>query len=274
MKFQVADVSVELAHVTDADYHAIRAHLDQNLAAGGKAREGIERAFAFATNRCPAANPSDLWHHVIYRRFLESSLQRRPGTNPGQSWVRAGGEALEVFFGGYYTPVLAPHSIRLRPLLSRDAKRAALLAMGCDEVVGDAKLDTAIEGLHGGTWRIFGGAHIKASLAERISDDVPTSVQMMKRGYFSPLLTLDVKSFPPRDLVNRGELGTPQRPSEKRKYIEQHGSFDDCYSYNQRTQPSVGSTPSGKRIQVLQLAGAADQFVADCVSRWQAFPKA
>lgn len=89
----------------------------------------------------------------------------------------------------------------------------------------------------------------------------------MRRGYLSALLTLDVKSFPPSSSVsdarayqNKGEMGTPEDPSDKRRYIEDHGSFDLCISYNQRTVPSPSTTASGKRIYTVDLGGAADAF--------------
>ena len=92
---------------------------------------------------------------------------------------------------------------------------------------------------------------------------------MMRRGYFSPLWTLDVKSFPPPhgDLVNRGELGTPDSPSEKRRYIEEHGEFDGCYSANLRTVPSARQTASGKRIYTLDLFNQPDDFAQGVITR-------
>jgi BsaWI restriction endonuclease type 2 len=116
---------------------------------------------------------------------------------------------------------------------------------------------------------IFGGVHVKASLAERVSDDVPASRAMMGAGYYSPLWTLDVKSFPPPrgDLINRGELGSPANPSVKRGYIEEHGEFDACYSANARSVPSLIETPSGKRIYRIRLNEQPDQFIQDVIAR-------
>ena len=118
--------------------------------------------------------------------------------------------------------------------------------MGLTGKVGDSKLDLVLYGNHEGKKVVFRGVHSKASLAERVSDDVPCSEAMMKQGFASFLYTFDSKSFPPPagDLVNRGEMGTKEQPSDKRKYIEEHGSFDACFSYNLRTIPSLESTPS------------------------------
>jgi hypothetical protein len=156
-------------------------------------------------------------------------------------------------------------------LISKPKKLAALKAMGIAGVVGSDKLDVGL--FIDDTDRIFGGVHVKASLAERVSDDVPCSRAMMNNGYFSPLWTLDVKSFPPPqgDLVNRGELGTPANPSEKCKYVEEHGDFDHMFSGNARTVASKEKTNSGKRVIVIEPATQPDLFAAEVMSRAQAF---
>ena len=261
----------EIANVDDQQYSKIRKRLADELSVQSRKRDAISNTFLYAITLCPSANPSDVWHHIIYRSFLGQPN----ASDPKQSWVRASGEALEVFFEQYYNPLLVKHEIRLRALISRKAKREALLQMRIANV-GDAKLDTVLEGkIKGGHYQIFGSAHVKASLAERISDDEPASRAMISRGLFSPILTLDVKSFPPPhgDLVNRGELGSIDIPSEKRKYIEVHGSFDNCYSYNLRTVPSKPPTHSGKCIKVQGFKLQQDAFVTDTASRWNSFLK-
>lgn len=265
-------VEVEIENVTNKEYAHIRKFLETELQRQRKKRDAISNTFFYAIQLCPEANPSDIWYHIIYRTFIQLPNQ----SNPHQSWVRAGGEALEIFFECYYNPLLGQHGIKMRSLISRQARRDSLLKMDIDKEVGDAKLDIVLEGEMSGQYYVFGGAHVKASLAERVSDDVPTSLAMMARRLFSPLLTLDVKSFPPPhgDLINRGELGSVEKPSEKRKYIEIHGSFDNCYSYNLKTVPSKSPTPSGKCIIVQNLKMEPDVFVKDVVKHWNNFSKA
>lgn len=244
--------------------------MDRNLANPKiKNRDAIGRAFLYVLQNCPTANPSDLWHHVIYRLYCETISQYRP-QDPKQSWVRASGEALEIILQQWYTPVLSPHRIKIQALIGTSQKLEALNKMGISATVGAAKLDMVLYmGTDPNYWTIFGGVHVKASLAERVSDDIPASRAMMKAGYFSPLWTLDVKSFPPPqgNLINRGELGTPDSPTEKRKYIEVHGDFDGCYSANSRSIPSTGPTSSGKKIYKLNLANQPDQFAQDIIAR-------
>ncbi|NEW81963.1 MAG: hypothetical protein GZ094_06325 [Mariniphaga sp.] len=147
--------------------------------------------------------------------------------------------------------------------------------MGLEGEIGGSKLDLALYGNLNDKWVIFGGVHSKASLAERVSDDVPTSVAMMKKGLISILYTFDSKSFPPPhgNLLNKGELGSFANPSDKRKYIEDHGSFDGCFSYNTRTQPSINATKSGKMIYVSKLDKTSDHFVEFVSDSWEKYKK-
>lgn len=63
-----------------------------------------------------------------------------------------------------------------------------------------------------------------------------------------------------RAYINKGELGTPDAPTDKRKYIEEHGSFNACFSLNKRTVPSPAETYSGKMIYTVQPNGKPDKF--------------
>lgn len=266
---------VLLSGISKPQYLAAEAHLVglftklNRVNADMSNRQAIFEALNYAVTALPGLNPSDVYHHVVYRLYLREYNR----TRPEQSWVRAGGEAMELFVQNHYVPMLAPHGIRIHALFSAAAKKAALEEMGLVGRVGNSKLDVALYGTHRGQEVIFGGVHCKASLAERVSDDVPCSQEMMKAGLSSYLYTFDAKSYPPPggDLVNYGELGSPQQPSDKREYIERHGSFDACYSYNTRTAPSPTETRSGKRIYVCTMQPGADVFPEHVVAAWQAF---
>ncbi len=263
-------VVIDLPSFGEKTYKAVRTLITAELQRPKiKNRDVIADAFLYVLRRSPGANASDLWHHVVYRLYCELLATHRH-QDAKQSWVRASGDALEMTVGRLYAPVLELHRVRITALIGRDQKQAALEAMGLTAKVGGSKLDVGLYlEVGAGGHRIFGGVHVKASLAERISDDVPASRAMMTNGYFSPLWTLDVKSFPPPhgNLINKGELGTPEAPSDKRKYIEEHGDFDNCYSANSRTVPSRGVTSSSKRIYTLNLLNQPDQFAQDVIAR-------
>lgn len=268
-KVNGVDVVIDLPGVSKVAYRGTAEKLDKALRnLTTKNRDAIRGAFLYVLHKCPTANASDLWHHVVYRLYCEI-IGRHRGQDPKQSWVRAGGEALELVVQDLYSPVLVPHGVKIQALIGRDLQKKALEEMGIEHDVGAAKLDMALYKAQGNQWKIFGGVHVKASLAERVSDDVPASRAMMRKGYYSPLWTLDVKSFPPPhgDLVNRGELGSPESPSEKRKYIEEHGDFDGCYSANTRTVPSAGQTTSTKRIYRIDISCQPDKFAQAIIAR-------
>ena len=234
-----------------------------------KNREAIAQALGFAVDELPNLNPSDIYQHIIYRIYLREYKKSKPE----QSWVRAGGEAIELFIENRYADILKTNGITIKALISSKAKAEALGEMGLTGMVGDSKLDVALYGYYEGRNLIFGGVHSKASLAERVSDDVPCSEAMIRRGLTSFLYTFDSKSFPPPagDLVNRGELGSSEQPSDKRRYIEEHGSFDACFSYNLRTIPSPEFTASGKRIFVCSLKPDEDIFPSQVMRAWERY---
>jgi hypothetical protein len=191
-------VEIDLESVSEKVYANSADLLRVSLSdADVKNREAICETFLYALNNCPGANASDLWHHVVYRLYCEVLPEFRH-QDPTQSWKRASGDALEVALEKIYSPVLAPHDITITAMTSRQSAKAALKELEIDGRVGGSKLDMVLRvRVAEGVWAAFGGVHVKASLAERVSDDVPCSRAMMASGYFSPLWTLDVKSFPP-----------------------------------------------------------------------------
>lgn len=277
MEFDFGDVTVSLPNTTEDAYNEIRERLQNNVEDALKRseiknREAIKDAFEYGLELAPEENASDIWHHIIYRGYLEFYQDiKGPTSHPSQSWKRSSGDALELFFVEYYNQRL-PSDIRMTALFGSSEGKATEI-MGIEDLVGEAKLDITLEGKIDHDWYIFGGSHAKVSLAERISDDVPTSEVMMDNGFLSVLQTLDVKSFPPPqgDLVNKGEFGTPEDPSEKRRYVEEMGQFSDVYSYNDRTTPSPEQTASGSRVITISIPTGEDQFIKDCKSFWGDF---
>jgi len=274
LSWQGQTVKVLLEGITKAQYVRVEQKISRlfeqlNHSKVIKNREAIAQALEYAINELPTLNPSDIYQHIIYRLYLREYRKSKPE----QSWVRAGGEGVELFIEQRYKSVLLEQDISIRALITRDAKANALQQMGLTGLVGDSKLDLALFGKYQGKNVVFGGVHSKASLAERVSDDVPCSRAMMNVGYISLLYTFDSKSFPPPhgDLVNRGELGNHDYPSDKRRYIEDHGDFDACFSYNLRTNPSTRSTKSGKRIFVSSMERDKDPFPGYVVEAWEEF---
>jgi hypothetical protein len=264
-------VVVDIDNVTDDDYEAIKKNFI-NLLQTEKAFEAIASGFLFAVHLCPKANPSDLWQHIIYRTYIEQ------GRN-GQSWKRASGHGFEVAFTRLYNPHLAKYGIRMAKLSTNTAVKA-LGKMGLNGKIAASKMDVIFEGYctESDKWKIFGVAHFKASLAERIQDDAPASRVIMNHEFISVAITLDSKSYPPPfgNGINYGELGGRtslagiRENQPKRDYFEKYGDFTNCYSYNLRTPASPSVTESGSRIKTLSFAEIQpDDFVKDISDTWE-----
>ena len=128
LKATVSKVAVEidLPGVSEAAYNAAAIRIDTALADPKvKNREAICDAFLELLKLCPTANASDLWHHVVYRLYCEIFPKHR-NQDPGQSWKRASGDALETAVELLYIPVLAPEGIQIQALIGREQKSAAL----------------------------------------------------------------------------------------------------------------------------------------------------
>ncbi len=263
----VESVDVKIEGINETNYQNIINTFETYLQSKAKS-DAVADAYLYALSKCPEANPADLWWHVIYRSYLIQYSD--------QSWKRTAGYGLERAFVNFYAPLLKSYDIHISCLGGAKALQA-MKDMGIADRVGKSKLDVILEGkCNDDTYKIFGGVHIKSSLAERIQDDVPASLAMMEAGYWSGFFTLDAKAFPPPhgDGVVRGELGFRSDPEGalKRNYFELNGQFDNCYSYNLRTTPSVDETLSGKKIYALSFSDPKpDQFMKDVIKRWHQF---
>lgn len=261
---------VEIDCITADEVARIRQHLDEQLRSG-QVSDAVALAFVEAVTLCPTSNPSDLWHHIIYRYLLEIGWS-------DQRWKRVSGFALERALVAILNPELDKRNIRLRILSATEATEL-LRILGLAGTKA-SKVDLFIEGNDGTDWRVFGAAHVKSSIAERIQDDVPASLAFMEKGLLSIALTMDAKSYPPPhgNCINYGELGGRsvgvEKDRLKRGYVEIMGQFDALFSFNSRTPPSPDVTPSGKRIYTVELDPASSkpliQFLDD---RWRAHPK-
>lgn len=248
----VASAWVEVDHVTDEQVAEARARLDELLKQDGQISDAVAAAYIELTTNAPKANPSDLWQHVIYRHLLESGWS-------DQRWKRVSGFALERVFVNLYQPRLLPSQIRMHILSKNEANRL-ITKLGIKDVQA-SKVDLFIEGQKEDEWLVFGAAHVKSSIAERIQDDVPASLAFMEKGLLSIAITMDMKSYPPPhgNCTNYGELGGRSMETDKdkvrvkRNYIEVTGQFGAMFSYNLRTPPSPPQTQSGKRIFTLSL---------------------
>jgi len=247
--------------------------LRNNLAVGHK-REGIVACFLAAVERWPHANPSDLWYFLVSHAYQDN--YNHPASESGrdwaQSWKRVGGWALESVLLQHYNPHLEQHGMRLE-MPTPDRKIRLLKEMGVIDIAGAQKADVLIVGLRSNKHQAFGVAHVKASFAERRTDDVPLSQQLIAKGFASPLVTMDCKARPSALPHNSGELGPVQindHPvSAKRLDIERDRKFDACFAYNTNTLPTPSDQPASARIYVCDFMNADDAFSKYLLRKWR-----
>ena len=254
--------AVHLEGIEPGQYKQLSDILGAALEREKLAYVAVSVAMCQAVEFCPKANPADLWVHLIYHQF------RNRFARPDQGWKRVSGQALEHVLTSVYQPRLTSHGIALRPSTRADAVAFGLIKRG----LGSAKTDLVLEGSHKGELFRFGVIHCKASIAERLTDDVPVSKALMRKGIWSAIATMDAKMFPPPhgDGVVNGELGLNAR--DKRKYFEVAGQFSGCYSFNLRTPPSPAKTKSGSHINTLSFTEAQpDLLVKDICAAWKIF---
>jgi len=235
--------------------------------------DSVARTFLAAVQRWPTANPSDLWWFLVYRAYCD------PYNHPAQfarldftqSWKRTGGWALETILVLHYGAFLKERGVNLYIADSATKHRLVQGLALVDRIEAD-KIDVVLTGDMPNGARFFGVVHVKASFAERRTDDVPMSIALRRSGYTSPLWTMDCKSMPSASPVNRGELGRIDgRRSAKRKDIEDEGYFTGCFSYNSHTLPSPETLPVERQVHVCNFSNPDDAFSRFILQRWETF---
>lgn len=255
-------------------FNEVTRALRDGLATGTK-QDAIIACFLKAAQVWPSANPSDLWYFLVSHAYQDgyNHPAASAGTDWAQSWKRAAGWALEEIFVAHYNPYLSSRELRLEMPRS-DRKQALLKTMGVNDAQGAEKADVIVVGTRSnGEEEPLGVAHVKASFAERRTDDVPLSERLMSRGYISCLLTMDCKATPSSTPCNRGELGPTQgggrAVSSKRTDIERDMKFDACFSYNSNTIPTPDSQGAPARIYVGDFKDPDDAFSRHLLRKWR-----
>jgi len=188
-----------------------------------------------------------------------------------QSWKRTAGWALELVLEQHYGATLAKRGINV---VRKNSERKTRLLSGLyiEHRLEADKVDIMLTVGEGTKERMIGVVHVKASFAERRTDDVPMSQALVAASYISPLWTMDCKSFPSPEPVNRGELGKiftgegQDQRNAKRKDIENDGFFSACFSYNRNTRPTPNTPLAKARIYSCDFTNPDDAFTRFVVS--------
>ncbi|WP_440958460.1 helix-turn-helix domain-containing protein [Oceanicaulis sp. LC35] len=242
--------------------------------------ESVANAFLKAVNLWPHANPSDIWWFLIYRAYCDqyNHPSEHCRLDFTQSWKRTGGWALERILERHYGPALAAKGVNL--IIADGAQKTRLLKgfeLNGHRIEAD-KIDIALTIGTGSKEKLIGVVHVKASFAERRTDDVPMSQAFVEAGYISPLWTMDCKSTPSAQPKNRGELGKPYKGSgpdsrsAKRRDIEDDAYFSACFSYNRNTAPTPADFVDAKaKVRVCDFSNPEDAFLEFIVSESDRF---
>ena len=266
------DAEYILRGATLNQFHDVTDILKVGLASGKSRSDTVAETFLGAVRTWPNANPSDLWTFLINRAYCDRS--NHPAANQRlnleQSWKRTSGWALERVLVQHYGAFLSRNGMTIK-ISGRSEKISLLSAIDDPRIVPD-KADVLISYNHDNAERLLGVIHVKASIAERRTDDVPMSQALIEAGYLSVFWTMDSKSFPSPNPVNRGEFGDTASGSmsDKRRDLEEHGHFSVCFSYNRNTLPTPADKNARSRIIVCDFTNPDDrfsQFLIDSLSQ-------
>lgn len=261
-KYDQYDAQYELPRATQGEFDEVRDALKSGLAGRTGKADAVARAFLLAVRKWPHANPSDLWTFLVNRAYCDRS--NHPAANARlnleQSWKRTSGWALERVLVSHYQSFLARNGVSIK-ISNKTEKTDFLESIGNSRIVPD-KADVLVCYDLDRTEQLLGVIHVKASLAERRTDDVPMSQALIDAGYVSVFWTMDVKSMPGSQPINHGEFGDndDEQASDKRRDFEEHGHFSACFSYNKSTIPTVPDKEAVARILVCDFTNPDDRF--------------
>lgn len=264
---------------TAAQANTVLAVLRKSLSTGGEGTKtaAVVTMFLEAVTLWPDINPSDLWTFFVSHAYQDRYNHHadNAGGDLGQSWKRTSGWAFERILSTHYNPVLQEHDIWLE--IPNDARKRELLEpMSLSHFAAAMrKADVLAVGRSPqGEEHCFGVIHAKTSLAERRTDDVPLSRELLQRGFVSPLVTMDCKASPSEHPQNRGEYGVAQggdaEVSQKRLDVERDNMFDAAFSYNANTVPTPAGAAAAARIHVVDFSNPDDVFSQHLVNKWKA----
>ena len=261
-RYDQYDAEYVLHGARQAEYEEVLLRLRDGLASAKSNADAVADAFIQATVAWPDANPSDLWTFLVSRIYCDPSNHPPANArlNLEQSWKRTSGLALERVLVRHYAPALERRGIAVK--IGDRAEKLSLLGVIDDPRIVPDKADILMTYDAPGGEKLLGVVHVKASIAERRTDDVPMSQALIEAGYLSVFWTMDSKSFPSASPANRGEFGgvAGDRVSDKRRDFEEHGHFSACFSYNSNTLPTTSEDAVAK-ILVCDFRNPDDRFV-------------
>lgn len=261
-RYDQYDAEYHLLDATAQEFRDVIGVLGNGLATYAQRTDAVSDAFLRAVRVWPGANPSDIWTFLINRAYCDRSNhpEAHARLNLEQSWKRTSGWALERVLVSHYRKFLGQNRISIK--IGNKSEKMALVGHIDDPRIVPDKADVLLSYDYDGEEQLLGVVHVKASIAERRTDDVPMSQALIAAGYLSVFWTMDAKSFPAARPVNLGEFGGAgdEQTSDKRRDFEEHGHFSACFSYNLNTEPTPGDRDVLARIFVCDFTNPSDRF--------------
>ncbi len=264
-KYDQYDATYDLGNATLVEFQSIINAIQVGLLSQDQPSGVVAKTFLYAMKTWPHANPSDIWTFLMNRAYCDRTNHPPENfrKNLEQSWKRTSGWALEQILTQHYSEFLQRVGVSL---IRKDSRRKKyLLDQINDSRIIPDKADIVVTHRIQGVEKLLGVIHVKASIAERRTDDVPMSQALIQAGFLSIFWTMDAKSTPSAMPINRGEFGQAenrQTISDKRKDIEEHGHFSACFSYNTNTVPTPGDYQTSSRIFACTFQNPDDTFTA------------
>ena len=264
-KYDQYDATYDLNNATVLEFQSVIKALRVGLLSKSQQSQVVANTFLRAIRTWPQANPSDLWTFLMNRAYCDRNNHPSESNrlNLEQSWKRTSGWALEYILTQHYETFLQGKGVTL--ILKDVQHKKRLLDPIGDSRIIPAKADIVVTYRTQENEKLLGVIHVKASSAERRTDDIPMSQALIQSGFLSVLWTMDVKSMPSSRPVNHGEFGQAanrQTISDKRKDIEEHGHFSACFSYNANTVPTPENYQTPSRIFTCNFQNPNDAFTA------------
>ena len=264
-KYDQYDATYELDHANLIEFQSVIDTIRVGLLSQDQPSGVVARTFLHAMKIWPHANPSDIWTFLVNRAYCDRTNHPPANSrkNLEQSWKRTSGWALEQVLTQHYGGFLQKMGIDL--IRQNSQRKKYLLDPIKDSRIISDKADIVVTRRIKGVEKLLGVIHVKASIAERRTDDVPMSQALIQAGFSSIFWTMDAKSTPSATPINRGEFGQAENRqdiSEKRKDIEEHGHFSACFSYNTNTVPTPENYQTLSRIFTCTFQNPDDAFTA------------
>ena len=256
------DAEYLLPSASEEEFRKVASVLRDGLASKRGRAAVVADTFMCAVDTWPSANPSDLWTFLMNRMYCDPAFHPEDNArlNLEQSWKRTSGWALERILVSHYEEFLSENGIWIKT--GTKSEKTNLLGGIRDSRIVPDKADVLLTYNSKGVESLLGVIHVKASIAERRTDDVPMSQALISSDYVSAFWTMDSKSFPSERPVNRGEFGDIRigQMSDKRRDFEEHGYFSAGFSYNQNTMATPRDSKALARISVCDFRDPNDRF--------------